>query len=98
MAVAESVLVLTAEDGTVTRLPVYKSTMIKFERRYKRTYTLGSVLDTATMAFYLAHEQTWPVRDSELDDWFDSVRFDTEEEVEPEGTNGDRPTAPSAPE
>ena len=98
MAIAESILVLTDEEGTVTRLPVLKSTMIKFERRFKRPYETGMVTDAATMAYYLAHEQSWPPPDpTVLEDWFDSVHFEAEE-VEPPGTNGDRPTPPPAPE
>ncbi len=94
MAIAESVLVLTDEGGNVTRLPVLKSTMIKFERRFKRPYLPGSVIDAATMAYYLAHEQAWPPTDTVLEDWFDSIHFDSEE---PEAVNGDRPTEPPAP-
>lgn len=93
MAVAESVLVLKDEDGNVTRAPVLKSTMIKFERRYKRTWTVGSITDAATMAYYLSHDQCWPPSEQTLEDWFDSVSFDVEE---PGETNGDRPTEPSA--
>jgi hypothetical protein len=55
------------------------------------------VTDAATMAYYLAHEQAWPPSDPVLEDWFDSVHF-AAEEAEPPGTNGDRPTAPPAPE
>lgn len=97
MAVAESVLVLTDEQGTVTRLPIYKSTLIKFERRYNRPYTPGSITDAATMAYYLAHDQSWPpsAPPEVLEDWFDSIRFDTEDVPTPEA-NGDRPTGPSA--
>lgn len=93
MAVAESVLVLTDEDGNVTRAPVLKSAMIKFERRYKRSWAQGSITDAAVMAYYLAHDQSWPPSDQALEDWFDSVRFDVEE---PEETNGSHPTEPSA--
>jgi hypothetical protein len=98
VAIAESVLVLTDEGGIVTRLPVYKSTMIKFERRFKRPYETGSVADAATMAYYLAHEQSWPPSDPVLMDWFDSIHFDSEEVEAPAATNGDRPTAPPAPD
>jgi hypothetical protein len=97
MPIAESILVLTDEEGITTRLPVYKSTMIKFERRFKRAYNTDMVTDAATMAYYLAHEQAWPPSDPVLEDWFDSVHF-AAEEAEPPGTNGDRPTAPPAPE
>jgi hypothetical protein len=95
--IAESTLVLTAEDGSTRRHPVYKSTMIKFERRYGRPYAPASIADAATMAYYLDHEQTWPPsRPPEvLEDWFDSVRFEVDDS-EPEEANGDRPTGPSA--
>jgi hypothetical protein len=95
VAVAESILVLTAEDGSVTRLPVYKSTMMKFERRYNRPYSVGSIIDAATMAYYMAHEQSWPPSEPVLEEWFDSVRFEAEEVPAP---NGSGPTGPSAPE
>jgi hypothetical protein len=97
MPIAESILVLTDEEGTVTRLPVLKSSLIKFERRYKRNFNTDSIADSATMAYYLAHEQTWPPADTVLEEWFDSVHF-AAEEAEPPGSNGDRPTPPPAPE
>jgi hypothetical protein len=100
MAVAESVLVLTDEDGNVTRAPVLKSAMIKFERRYRRTYTPGSVIDAASMAFYLTHEERWPGSDAELEDWFDSIHFDVEDVEAPSHSNGNgnepSPLEPSA--
>lgn len=97
MPIAESTLVLTDEGGVVTRCPVYKSTMIKFERRYGRAYTTGSITDAATMAYYLAHEQHWPPTNAPevLEDWFDSVRFEVEEGEGEEG-NGAHPLGPPA--
>ncbi len=95
MAIAESILVLTDEAGNVARLPVLKSTLIKFERRYKRPYETGSITDAATMSYFLAHDQVWPPPDpTVLEDWFDSIRFEAEDV---EAVNGDRPTAPPAP-
>jgi hypothetical protein len=91
--IAESVLVLTDEGGTVTRLPVYKSTMIKFEARFKRPFNSAGITDGATMAYYLAHEQHWPPSSQELETWFDSVRFEAEEVEAP---NGSGPTGPPA--
>jgi hypothetical protein len=95
MAIAESVLVLTDEEGHVARLPVYKSTMLKFESRYKRAFNTNMVTDAATMSYYLAHEQHWPPSPTELETWFDSVRFEVEE-PEPAEQNGSGPTAPPA--
>ena len=95
MAIAESVLVLTDEDGNTTRHPVLKRTMLKFESRYKRGFDTGMVTDAATMSYYLAHEQHWPPSPVSLEDWFDSVRFEVEEPDQVE-QNGSGPTGPPA--
>lgn len=93
MPIVTSVLVLTYEDGNVTRIDVLNSMLIKFERHFKRPYVEGSVIDGATMTYYVAHEQNWPESDEQLDEFIDSVRFKWETP-----DNGARPTpAPQAP-
>ena len=89
MATPTAILAITDEEGSVTRHPIFNSTLSKFERRYKRTYTEGSSIDASTLGYYLAHDQKWPGSDDALDDWYDSIRAVSPEEVT---TNGSGPT------
>ena len=86
MATPTAILAITDEEGSVTRHPVFNSTLSKFERRYKRTYTEGSSIDASTLGYYLVHDQKWPPSDDALDDWYDTIRSVSAEEVEPNGS------------
>lgn len=84
-------LVLSFEDGTSARYPLLMSTVLKFEVHYHDNFDSGAALDAARMAYYMAHDETWPDNDS-LYAWYDSlVAIDVDEVQVVPAPNGDRP-------
>lgn len=90
MPVVVQVLVVTDEEGTVMRRPLYKSTLLRFEDKHGRPFNPASSKDQALLTYWLMKE-SWPPNNAELERWLDTITIESEE---PEASNGANPTPP----